>query len=102
MTPASDIIAKFVNVIIDPAIAVITAAGFFLFVWGLVQFLYNLNEGGENSTGKQHMLWGVIGMFVMLSVFGIINLITGTFNIDYKNPDTSSLGNVPSVNIGGR
>jgi hypothetical protein len=66
----AQILQNFVTYIINPAILLIFTAGFFLFVWGLVQFMFALNKGGEHEEGKQHMLWGVVGMFVMASVYG--------------------------------
>ena len=66
------ILRNFVTFIINPAILVIFTAGFFLFVWGLVQFIMNLDKGSENEEGKKHMLWGVVGMFVMASVYCIV------------------------------
>jgi hypothetical protein len=93
MNAASNLVQKFVDYIINPAILVIFAAGFFLFLWGLVQFLWKLDEGAQSS-GKQHMLWGIVGMFIMVSVYGIINLIDSTFGFDIANPDVSRIDNV--------
>ncbi len=87
---------RFVTYLINPAILVIFAAGFLLFVYGLVEFLWNLNEGGDNKEGKQHMIWGIVGMLIMVSVYGILALVTNTFGIDPTNPDTSTL---PSVGV---
>lgn len=93
MNAANNLVSKFVDVIIDPAILVVFAAGFFLFVWGLVQFLWKLDEGAESS-GKQHMLWGIVGMLIMVSVYGIITLIDTTFDLNISNPDVSRMDNV--------
>ncbi|PIR83699.1 hypothetical protein COU18_03430 [Candidatus Kaiserbacteria bacterium CG10_big_fil_rev_8_21_14_0_10_51_14] len=81
MNSVSDVMGKFVTYIIDPAILLIFSAGFFLFLWGLVEFMWKLNAGGENDEGKKHMLWGVIGMFIMVSVYGILSLIINTFDL---------------------
>jgi hypothetical protein len=91
MDAASNLVSKLVAYIIDPAILIIFAAGFFMFVWGLVQFLWKLDEGGDNSAGKQHMIWGLVGMLIMVSVYGIITLINDTFDLNFNNPDVSSL-----------
>ncbi len=90
--------SRFVDYLINPAILVIFAAGFLLFVYGLVEFLWKLNEGGDNKEGKQHMIWGIVGMFIMVSVYGILSLATSTFGIDPTNPDTSTLPNVDVAN----
>ncbi len=50
-----------------------------LFVWGLVEYLYALNVKGEqDATGKSHMFWGMVGMFVMVAALAIIKLINST------------------------
>ena len=72
---------RFRAVIINPLILVVFAAGLCLFVYGLVEFLWKLNEGGDNSEGKQQMLWGIAGMFIMVSVYGILNLLNATFGL---------------------
>lgn len=98
MAAASQIIDRLVYSVIDPLILLVFAAGFFFFLWGLVKFLWNSREGEIASEGKQHMLWGVIGMFIMVSVYGIITLITGTFGINQQNAtDTSNASSFGTV-----
>ena len=87
---------RFVTYIINPAILMVFACGFLLFIYGLVEFLWNLNEGKDNSEGKQHMIWGIVGMLIMISVYGILDLIDNTFSLNFSNPDVSRI-NVVSV-----
>lgn len=102
MNAAGNLIDRLVTYIIDPIILLVFAAGFFLFVWGLVQFLWKLDEGAQTS-GKQHMLWGIVGMLIMVSVYGIIALIDDTFDLDLANPDMSRLNNITApADFGGR
>lgn len=85
------ILNNFVDLVINPAILVIFAAGFFMFAWGLVEFIMNLGKDANNEEGKQHMLWGVVGMFIMASVYGIIALLDNTFSLGAfsSTPDLS-------------
>jgi hypothetical protein len=104
MNAATNLVDKFTNYIVDPAILVVFAAGFFFFVYGLVEFMWNLNEGAQ-SNGKQHMLWGTVGMFVMVSVYGIVALISNTFGLGIDpangtyNMNTSGASIPASVNF---
>ena len=82
---ASGLLERFVNLLIVPAIKVVVAAGFFLFVWGFVSYMYNLSQGHPTEEGKQHMLWGVAGLLIMVSVGGILGLIINTFGINYND-----------------
>ncbi|MHB1086241.1 MAG: hypothetical protein ACYCZ0_00655 [Minisyncoccota bacterium] len=102
MNAASTLVDRFVDYIINPMILIVFATGFFLFVWGLVQFIYKLDEGAQSS-GKQHMLWGIVGMLIMVSVYGIIGLIDETFDLDIGNPDMSRMNNITApANFGGQ
>jgi|SRR6185312_6581724 len=88
-----DVVGRFTTYVIDPALLILAAAGFFYFVWGLVIFLLALAQGDTSKTeaGKSHMLWGVVGMVIMFSVVGIIALINNTFNFGVNvNPSTGT------------
>jgi hypothetical protein len=78
----AQLLQNFVTYLVNPAILIVFTAGFFFFTWGLVQFLVAINKGGEHEEGKQHMLWGIVGMFIMASVYGILGLLDNTFNLD--------------------
>ncbi len=94
MNALTKVLQELNDLVIYPMILVIFACGFFLFVWGLVQFLWNLNEGGDNKEGKQHMLWGIVGMLIMISVNGILGLLVNTFNLAPANTDVSRAQNI--------
>jgi len=83
MEAAQQLIGKIVVYIVNPAILLVFSFGLMVFVYGLVEFLYNLSKGAnaDIKSGRDHMLWGVLGMFIMVSVFGIIRLISNTFGL---------------------
>ena len=94
MLSGSVVLQRFVTYIINPAILLIFAAGFFLFMWGLVVFLYNLREGNDYKQGVQTMVWGLVGMLIMMSMEGIVYLISNTLQLDLGRPDMSRIQNV--------
>ena len=94
MDVANQLVMRFTTYVIDPAIKILLAAAFFLFMYGLVEFLWNLDKGGEQDEGKQHMLWGVIGFFVMVSAAAIITILMNTFGLDASG--TFNSGDVPN------
>lgn len=81
MPGVQGLVGNFTEFIIRPAVNVLFALGFLLFVWGLIEFLHAINQGRDSSEGKQHMLWGLIGMLIMVSALSIIRLLTGSFGI---------------------
>jgi hypothetical protein len=87
------IICKIGSYILDPLIALLMTLGLLIFLWGMIQFLLNQRTGEEAkiADGKRHMIWGVIGLLVMVSVYGIMGLIARTFNL--KNTQNQKIEN---------
>lgn len=76
------------RVIINPLITLLFAAAVVYFLYGLAQYLIATDNEEVRKTSKKRMLWGIFGMFIMISVFGILNLILNTMgvkNINIKN-----------------
>lgn len=67
--------------IINPAIEFAFIIALVVFLWGIMEYIRGANSEEKRKDGKQHMLWGTIGFVIMLGVFGIINLLIGTFGI---------------------
>jgi len=55
-----------------------------MFVYGVVQYVLNEADEGKREKGKQFMVWGIIALTVMVSVWGLVNLLAETFNIDTR------------------
>ncbi len=68
--------------VINPTIALLFAAAFLVFFWGIFSFIRSYGDDTQRNDGKRHMLWGVIGLFIMVAVFGIMRLIASTFGFD--------------------
>lgn len=66
---------------LNQAIVVVFALATVYFVWGVVMFVRATGSGDEQgiTTGKRHLIWGIIGMCIMGACFGIVNLIQGIF-----------------------
>ena len=41
----------------------------------MFEFMRALNDPGAQETGKRHMVWGIIGLAIMISVFALINFV---------------------------
>ncbi len=51
----------------------------FFFFWGVVLFILNAGNEEKRTSGKQKMLWGIIALFVIFSVWGIIAILQSAF-----------------------
>ena len=51
---------------------VILGLALIVFFWGLVKFIAKSGDTKSHTDGKNLMIWGVVGIFLMVSFLGII------------------------------
>lgn len=72
-----------VNRFLNGLIGVIITIAIIVFFWGLVRYLTDVGE--EKHKGLLTMFYGLIAIFVMVSIWGIIHLLQATFGITGAN-----------------
>jgi len=72
-------IGNITNVLLS-TIPVLVGAALLLFMWGLVEYVLSA-AGDAKKESKQRMLWGIIGLFVVTSIWGIVSIVGGSFGI---------------------
>jgi len=76
------LLAKIYTEIANPIIKLLFAAAFVMFFWGILKFFKEHDNEELRNEGKRHMLWGIVGMFIIVAVFGIMRLIANTVGAD--------------------
>ncbi|MDQ1299926.1 MAG: hypothetical protein QG636_594 [Patescibacteria group bacterium] len=72
-----------IGLINNVAVPLLFAIAFIVFIWGVFQyFIAGGHDEEKRETGKSLMLWGIIGFFIMVSVWGLVNILRGTFQFD--------------------
>lgn len=79
MEALEQFIGRVISLILQPLVGLIFAAALFYFVWGASAFILKADEAKERDTARRHMVWGVIGFFIMVSVYSILRVVTETF-----------------------
>lgn len=77
--------------LISLVIPVLIALGVLGFMWGIVLYLFGKNK----DEGKSFMLWGIIALFVMTSVWGLVGILRGT--LFSNNSDSAGQVNLPPL-----
>ncbi len=77
----SDVGNLIIGTINNVLVTVLFALAFIVFIWGVFQaFILGAGNDEAKEKGKSLMLWGLIGFFVMVSVWGLVNILTGTIS----------------------
>lgn len=84
-------ISSFINGTLIP---LLFALALLLFLWGVFSyFILGKTDETKREDGKQYMLWAVIGFVIMVSIFGVVNLIAGGLGFS----DDEEIENIPNV-----
>lgn len=81
MEALNQFIRNIIEFIIQPAIWLLFSLALYYFVAGMIPFLMKADDPKERDKGRQHILWGLIGFVIMVSVIGILQVVTGTFEV---------------------
>lgn len=78
--------------IINTLIKLGVGAGLLVFLWGLAIFVFKSGDPGSQKEGRARMIWGVVALFVMMSVWGIIYFMRVAFGLDQYVPSPGDPG----------
>ncbi|MDO8676448.1 MAG: hypothetical protein Q7K16_02235, partial [Candidatus Azambacteria bacterium] len=80
-----DIIQVFIDTL-GLVVKLLWLLAFVVFIWGIVKFIAAAGNSTKKDTAKNYIIYGLIGIFVLLSFMGIIKIVGETFGIPVENP----------------
>ena len=77
---AADILSILAEVtrLLGLIIPIIFGLAFIVFLWGMFQYIRAADEGGKEE-GRNKIIYGIIGLFVMVAVWGLVKVVQETF-----------------------
>jgi hypothetical protein len=83
MTTISDIITKLIDFINNVLVPLVFALAFITFIWGVYKYLIaGASDKEKRQSGREVIVYSVIGFAVMMSIWGIVNLVRNSFGFD--------------------
>lgn len=73
------------NTILNATIGLFITLAIVVFFWGLIKYLWTMGKEDAHE-GLRIMFWGVIAIFVMVSIWGIIRLLQSTLRVNSTDP----------------
>ena len=67
--------ACFLNKAIIPILSLLA---WVVFIFGVVTFIRSAGDEKSKEEGKKFILWGIVALFVLVSIWGIINILSVT------------------------
>ena len=67
------------------ALPLLILAALVLFLFGIVKKFFWSGDSSDKGEAGRYILWGIVALFVMVSVWGLVNVLRGTFQLDNNN-----------------
>jgi len=81
--------------ILNSVIPLVVILGIVYFVWGVISYVIASDEEAKTK-GRDRMIYGIIGLAVIVAMWGLVNILINTFALKNDTTDTHS---TPTVNI---
>lgn len=69
------LLQKAITYIFQPIYQIVVVMSFLYFLFGIVYFLFQMNQPEKREEARNHLFYGIIGLFIILSVGAIIKFI---------------------------
>jgi hypothetical protein len=80
--------------ILSLAVPIIIALAVVFLIWNIFRFAVAGNEE-DKAKAKTHMIWGIVGLFIMVSIWGLVAVLSNTFSLS----NTAQTGpSIPVIN----
>ncbi|MBI2673723.1 MAG: hypothetical protein HYX23_00360 [Candidatus Zambryskibacteria bacterium] len=81
--------------LVNLALPIVVGIALLAFFWGLVKFIFAQGDETAKADAKKIMLWGLIALFVMISVWGLVRFIGTALGVNQG--DTIIVPTVPGL-----
>ena len=78
---AAEFVGRFNDAILFPLIALLSGIAFLFFIYGSAVYIFNADNDAARAEGKKHIMYGLIGLTVMVSAYAILTLAANTFGL---------------------
>ena len=75
----------FISTLLNGVIGLFITLAIVVFFWGLIKYLWSMGPD-DAQNGIRIMFWGVVAIFVMVSIWGIIRLVQRSFGVTSVDP----------------
>jgi len=72
-----------INSALVPLLVTLAMAGF---IWGVIQYYLNPENEEKRKKGKGFIIGGLLALFVIISMWGLVGILTGTIGMTVRMP----------------
>src|SRR3989338_1748159 len=73
-----------IRLILEKVVALLVSFAVIFFIYGITKYITAGEDEDKRNKMKNLMIYCIIGLFVMVSMWGIVYLLVNSFNLDLK------------------
>jgi len=62
------------------------AIAMIVFIWGVINYITSAGDSAKRTEAIQYMIWGIVGLFVIVAFWGLLTILANTFGITIGIP----------------
>lgn len=70
----------------NTAIGILIAFAVIWIIFNVVRFIMKADSPDDRKPIQAAILWGIVGLFVILSIWGLVRILSNTFRTDNRAP----------------
>lgn len=82
----ADLITFITCTISSVIIPLLVSLAIMVFIYGVITYIISADDEEKRKVGRSYILYGIIGIFVIVSVWGLVNILSNTFGISNSVP----------------
>jgi hypothetical protein len=76
------LVETLIRCLLTPVAGLLVSLAVIFFLYGVFKFISAEESEQIRSEGKEFMFWGIVGIFVMVSLWGLVGVLQNTFMLD--------------------
>lgn len=72
-----ELVTSIISCFLTPMVTLLVSLAVVTFIYGVFKFVKS--EGEDKQSGREFMFWGIVGLFVMVSLWGLVSILQSTF-----------------------
>lgn len=89
---AQGFLSRINDAILFPLITLMMAVALLVFLYGAFEYVRGADSDESRAQGSRHLMYGIIGMLVMLSALALLTIAAATFGLEGELGDAQDKG----------
>jgi hypothetical protein len=94
--PTAFTVLSRIQQILNLVIPILITLGVIYFIWGVIKYVTAKDEDAQKEA-RSTMIYGIIGLFVIVSIWGLVDLLGRTFGLQSGGQGPGALPCIPGT-----